>query len=47
VIEASDIVILDDNDDMAHLLDRLVKTSDRTGLTDDDVDRAVSMLKGG
>ena len=42
---ASQIVILDDNDDMDHLYPRLVRTSDRDGLTDRDVDRAISMLR--
>lgn len=37
-------VILDDDDDMANLLPRLVLTDPMVGLTDDDVDRAIDML---
>lgn len=39
-------VILDDDSDMAHLSDRLVKTAYTTGITQADVDRAVVMLGG-
>ena len=38
-------VILDDDSDMGHLADRLVKTSFETGLVDADVDRAIAMLR--
>ena len=37
-------VILDDDDDMAHLADRLVKTTFDHGLTDDDVKKALEIL---
>lgn len=37
-------VILDDDSDMGPVLDRLVKTSNETGLTDGDVERALKML---
>lgn len=43
-VTADRIVILDDNDDMEHLSPRLVRTSDRDGLTALDVARATSML---
>ncbi len=39
-------VILDDGDDMDHLLPYLVRTSHETGLLDEHVDRAVAMLTG-
>lgn len=39
-------VILDDNDDMLHLKNHLVLTSKRTGLTSDDVVRALKILNG-
>ena len=38
-------VILDDDDDMAHLADLLVKTRFDNGLTNDDVDKALEILK--
>lgn len=38
------ICLLDDSCDMAHLIDRLVRTSDRVGLTDEHVEAAVRML---
>ncbi len=41
------IVILDDNADMAHLRPKLVQTRFETGLTDADVDRAISILQAG
>jgi Swiss Army Knife RNA repair-like protein len=44
VRNAEDIVILDDNSDMAHLTPRLVLTSWGVGLTDDDVDRAIALF---
>ncbi len=37
-------VILDDDSDMVHLAERHIKTSQQTGLTQEDVDRAVKML---
>ena len=43
-IEVEQFVILDDDSDMAHLADRLVKTSFETGLLDEHVERAVRML---
>lgn len=39
-------VILDDDNDMGPLLDRLVQTDDRYGLLDEHVDRALVMLRG-
>lgn len=39
-------VILDDGDDMDHLLPYLIQTSHDTGLLDDHVDRAIAMLTG-
>lgn len=39
-------VILDDGDDMDHLLPYLVQTSHDTGLLDEHVDRAIAMLRG-
>lgn len=39
-------VILDDADDMANLMPRLVRTSHDVGLTDEDVRRAVFLLTG-
>lgn len=39
-------VILDDHDDMLNLKNHLVLTSKRTGLTSDDVDRALKILNG-
>ena len=44
-VEVESFVILDDDRDMAHLADRLVKTSFDNGLTDADVDRAIAMLR--
>ena len=44
-IEVEQFVILDDNDDMSHLMDRLVLTTMETGLLDWHVDQAVEMLK--
>jgi len=38
-------VILDDDSDMAHLRDRLIKTEFATGLLDEHVDRAIAMLR--
>ena len=38
-------VILDDDSDMGHLADRLVKTSFEGGLLDEHVDRAIAMLR--
>lgn len=38
-------VILDDDNDMEHLMDRLVLTSMFSGLTDEHVVRAIEMLK--
>jgi hypothetical protein len=43
-IEVESFVILDDDSDMVHLADRLVKTSFETGLLDEHVDRAIAML---
>jgi hypothetical protein len=37
-------VILDDDEDMAHLRHRLVRTSSADGLTQDDADRAIAIL---
>lgn len=39
-------VILDDDQDMAHLAHRLVRTNHAVGLTQADVDKAVEMLGG-
>jgi len=38
-------VILDDDNDMEHLIDRLVLTSFRTGLTAGDADKAINVLR--
>jgi hypothetical protein len=38
-------VILDDNDDMAMHMDRLVLTESKPGLTKADADRAIEMLR--
>ena len=43
--EIGSFVIIDDDTDMAHLTDRLVKTSFETGITQADVDLAVEILK--
>lgn len=40
-------VILDDGDDMDHLLPHLIQTNHATGLLDEHVDRAIAMLRGG
>lgn len=40
-------VILDDDSDMDELLDHLVKSANKRGLTDEEVDAAVAMLNGG
>ena len=40
----SSFVILDDDSDMAPHMDRLVRTSYQTGLTDCEVDKAIAML---
>lgn len=37
-------VILDDSSDMAHLMERLVKTNNQLGLTPADVERAIEIL---
>jgi hypothetical protein len=42
--DADQMVILDDNSDMAHLAPRLVLTSWSVGLTDADVDRAIALF---
>lgn len=42
--EVESFVILDDDDDMAHLRPRLVQTNPDAGLSDGDVERAVRML---
>lgn len=44
-LDIESFVILDDDSDMAHLMDRLVKTTFANGLTDADVDRAIEMLR--
>lgn len=41
------IVILDDDDDMGPLLDRLVRTDDHFGLLDEHIDRALALLGAG
>lgn len=46
-VKAHQIVILDDDSDMEHLLPRLVKTPYSTGFTDEHVEQAVKLLKGG
>ena len=40
-----DFVILDDDGDMEHLVDKLVQTSCETGLLDEHVDRAIEILE--
>ena len=42
--EVSEFVILDDNDDMAHLMHRLVLTNGYTGLTRDKGDEVLAMF---
>ena len=39
-------VILDDDSDMEHLMDRLVQTDHEFGLTQEDAGKAILMLKG-
>lgn len=39
-------VILDDHDDMLHLKTNLVQTSMKTGITQDDVEKALKILNG-
>lgn len=41
-----DFIILDDVDNMAHLSNKLIKTSYDTGLTREIADRAISILNG-
>jgi hypothetical protein len=43
-VRVGQFVIIDDDSDMAHLADRHIKTKFETGLTDEDVDRAIDML---
>jgi hypothetical protein len=43
-ITVESFVILDDDSDMNHLLDRLIKTSMVSGLLDEHVERAIEML---
>lgn len=43
-IDVESFVILDDDSDMSHLVDRLVKTEFAHGLLDEHVERAVEML---
>lgn len=40
----SSFVIFDDQDDMKPFMDKLVRTSCKIGLTDDDVERAIKIL---
>lgn len=42
---AAPFVILDDDNDMGHLSERLVLTDAKVGLTDKDVDRALELLR--
>jgi HAD domain in Swiss Army Knife RNA repair proteins len=42
--DVESFVILDDNSDMAHLMDRLVQTTTKDGLQDEHVERAIEML---
>ncbi len=44
-LDITSFVILDDDSDMAHLMDRLIKTSFKDGLTDVDIDLAIEMLR--
>ena len=44
--EVESFVILDDSSDMAHLMPKLVHTSMETGLTEDHVEQALSLLAG-
>lgn len=39
-------VILDDHDDMLHLKSNLIQTSMKTGITQDDVEKALKILNG-
>jgi hypothetical protein len=39
------MVILDDDSDMAHLIGHLVKTNKKTGLTEEDARKAISIVK--
>lgn len=43
-VNAHQVVILDDDGDMAHLMERLVQTDQEFGLTDADVERALALL---
>ncbi len=43
--EITIFVILDDNDDMAHLIDHLIQTDFEIGLTDEHADEAIRRLK--
>jgi len=43
--EVESFVILDDDSDMEHLLPFLVKTSFKTGLSEEDADKAIKMLE--
>lgn len=44
-VNADQIVILDDDSDMVHLMPRLVKTSFEAGFTDECLERAVALLQ--
>jgi len=44
-LEIESFVILDDDMDMRHLADRLIKTNFAEGLLDEHVERAIAMLK--
>ncbi len=42
--DVTSFVILDDDNDMAHLIDHLVQTDPKTGLTEEDVMKALAIL---
>ncbi len=44
--EFDNFIIIDDDSDMAHLKHRLVQTSNRVGLQDSDIEKAIQLLKG-
>ena len=44
-VKTEDVVILDDDADMAHLSHRLIRTSFNTGLTSGHVDAAIALFR--
>jgi hypothetical protein len=43
-VEIEAFVIFDDDSDMVHLVDRFIKTDSETGLLDEHIERAITML---